>query len=324
LFKDVLQPLLQYEDSFLLGTFLSGEEAMTLKRKLLTTALTPFVFTLTMGVTGLTLTDSVQANPCAAKKVVSNPCAAKNPCAANPCAANPCAAKNPCAANPCAANPCAAKNPCAANPCAANPCAAKNPCAANPCAANPCAAKNPCAANPCAANPCAAAAPAELTDAQAIEAWDNLVSKMPAIYAKSGLAEAAQFLDWMNVTTQPYQSSTHGERYLMNFANETAKDYAKFEKAGVLPAGSIIAKPTIVGKADGTAEIGPLFMMEKMDKGWNPDSLDWKYSMVMADGSLWGQTKGVNSSGMNFCFECHNAMGSETDGLTFLDEEYRK
>ncbi|MDV7338964.1 hypothetical protein RYZ26_05135, partial [Terasakiella sp. A23] len=223
-------------------------------------------------------------------------------------AANPCAAKNPCAANPCAAK----------NPCAANPCAAKNPCAANPCAANP------CAANPCAANPCAAAAPAELTDAQATAEWDRLVNDMRTTYAKSGLPEAAQFFDWINVTKSPYQSSTHGDRYMVNIVNETGKAYAKFEESGKLPAGSIIAKPTIIGKKDGTAEVGPLFLMEKMPSGWNKASWNWKYTMIMADGSLWGQTNGKNSAGMTFCIECHNAMGEETDGMAFIPEEYRR
>ncbi len=221
---------------------------------------------------------------------------------------------NPCAAKACTQNPC-----CAQNPCAANPCAAKNPCAANPCAANPCAAKNPCAANPCAATQ-----PAELSDEQATREWDRLVPAMQTTYAKSGLPAAAQFFNWINVTKSPYQSSTHGDRYLVNIVNEKAKDYQKWEAAGILPAGAIIAKPTIIGKANGKADIGPLFLMEKMPSGWNPQSLDWKYSMIMADGSLWGETKGRNSAGMNFCFECHNAMGSETDGLLFLPEEYRR
>jgi len=147
---------------------------------------------------------------------------------------------------------------------------------------------------------------------------------MRMVYAKSGLAETTQFFDWINVTKAPYQSSTHGDRYLVNIVNEKAKDYAKWEDAGVLPTGAIIAKPTIIGKKDGTADIGPLFLMEKMPTSWDTSSLDWKYSMVMADGSLWGQTNGKNGSGMKFCAECHNAMGEETDGLLFLPEEYRR
>jgi len=147
---------------------------------------------------------------------------------------------------------------------------------------------------------------------------------MRTTYAKSGLEEAAQFFNWINVTKSPYQSSTHGDRYLVNIVNETGKDYAKFEQAGKLPAGSIIAKPTIIGQKDGTAKVGPLFIMEKMPSGWNTASMDWKYTMVLADGSLFGQTNGKNSNAMTFCIECHNAMGEASDGLAFLPEKYRR
>lgn len=231
------------------------------------------------------------------------------------CAPNPCAAKSNYSKNPCAANPCAAKNPCATkNPCAANPCAAKNPCAANPCAAS----------NPCAANPCAATMPTELTEEQAAAQWDRLVGGMHAAYGKSAVPAAAQFLNWINVTKAPYQSSTHGDRYLINIVNDKGAAYAKFEQSGKLPAGSILAKPTIVGKKDGTADLGPLFLMEKMPKGWNKATWDWKYSMIMADGTLWGETGGKNSMGMDFCADCHNAAGEETDAMLFLPEEYRR
>jgi len=222
----------------------------------------------------------------------------------------------------CAANPCAA-TPRAANPCAANPCAA-NPCAANPCAANPCAA-NPCAANPCAANPCAAAAPAELTEAQAVKEWDRLVSHLRIAYARSGVPAAIDFFNWKNVTTAPYQSSTHGDRYMVNIVNDIGLEtYTQWEALKKMPAGSIVAKPTISGKADGTAVAGPLFLMEKMASGWNADTWDWKYTMVMANGQLWGETGGKNSQGMTFCADCHNAMGEDTDAVIFLPEENRR
>ncbi len=223
-------------------------------------------------------------NPCAAKNPC-NPCAAKNPC--NPCAAknpcNPCAAKNPC--NPCAArnpcNPCAAKNPC--NPCAAknpcNPCAAKNPC--NPCAArnpcNPCAAKNPC--NPCAAknpcnpcNPCAAAADIELTTAEAVSAYGCLSKGMQAGYNKSGDKYAAAYSTWKIYNTRPYTSATHGGRFVNNYANAKAKAYGRYEKAGKMPSGAVLAKDSFAVRPNGRTAAGPLFLMEKMHAGFSKAS----------------------------------------------------
>lgn len=289
-------------------------------------------------------------NPCAAANPC-NPCAAANPCnpcaAANPC--NPCAAANPCnpcaagtqaaasasqcvvprlakaAANPC--NPCAAKNPC--NPCAANacnPCAAKNPCnpcaAANPCnpcaAANPC---NPCAANPC--NPCAAGAEVELTNAEAADAYDCLTGQMRAAYAKSGDATATSFGSWRRYSKVAYQSSTHGGRFVQNYANATARAYGAFEKSGVMPAGSILAKDSFGVNGKGKVAVGPMFLMEKMPAGFNAASGNWKYTMIMPNGAVFGETNGKNSAGMQFCIECHAAVAEDQDHMMFLPEEYR-
>ncbi|MBL4908327.1 MAG: cytochrome P460 family protein [Sneathiella sp.] len=276
-------------------------------------------------------------NPCAAKKANAcnpcNPCAAKNPC--NPCAVkktnacNPCAAKKANACNPC--NPCAAKKANACNPC--NPCAAKNPC--NPCAAknpcNPCAAKNPC--NPCAAsnpcnpcNPCAASAEApELTTAQATAAYKNIQADLLAGYAKSGIPEMAGYETWVNVATSPYVAATHGNRHVNNWVNEiAAKEYMKYEEIGTMPVGSVIAKDSFSVNANGKVAAGPLFLMEKMQAGFAPKTGNWRYSLVMPTGAVFGRTNGKNSAGMTFCAECHEAGAEDQDYLLFLPDEHRK
>jgi LysM repeat protein len=251
-------------------------------------------------------------NPCAAANPC-NPCAAANPC--NPC--NPCAAtqaanpRNPCAANPCAAaaNPC---NPCAAikpvNPCAANPC---NPCAANPC--NPCAA-NPC--NPCAAqNPCKPNAAASPCNPQAVQA-----AAIPDDIA--GVARSYQ--GWTRVNTAPYVSATHGSRYVNNYPGPDAVDaYLQFEDVGAMPAGGRIAKDSFTVSPDGRVGVGPLFTMEKMPEGFNEASADWRYAMIMPDGSLFGVTGGQGSENVQFCAECHAIVADDQDSLYFLPEEFR-
>ena len=250
-------------------------------------------------------------NPCAAKKRGCNPC---NPCAAkkacNPC--NPCAAKKAC--NPC--NPCAAKKAC--NPC--NPCAAKKAC--NPC--NPCAAKkacNPC--NPC--NPCAPSAAAEITPAEARAAYKCLIGEMTAGYAKAGLKTVGGYTGWTRVNTSPYQSATHGGRYVNNYANKhAAARYTKFEKAGRMPAGSVIAKDSFAVRPDGSTSAGPLFIMEKMTAGFSPKTGNWRYTMIMPNGAVFGTTKGKGAATVKFCAECHMSMGEGQDSMTFLPEEFRK
>ncbi len=246
--------------------------------------------------------------------------AAQTSAVVNPCAAKPCAALNPCAANPCAAAP-LIPNPCAANPCAANPCAGANPCAANPCAANPCAVVNPCAANPCAANPCAPAAAAELSGAEAATTYDKIAGGLRAGYAKSDHPVATAYFTWNRYNKVPYVSETHGGRHVNNFANDLAKAYGRFEKAGVMPEGSVLAKDSFRLTPQGEAQPGPLFLMEKMAAGFSPDSADWRYTMIMPNGAVFGTTEGRDAAKVQFCADCHG--GSENDSLFFLPEEQR-
>ncbi len=294
-----------------------------------------------------------KVNPCAAAK--SNPCAGAkpNPCAAacnlcNPCAAakgNPCNPCNPCAAaacspcgagkicvvprlqaaavcNPCAAAKCNPCNPC--NPCAAAKCNPCNPCAAakcNPC--NPCAAAkcNPC--NPCGAcNPCAASG-AELTDAEAVAAYDCILGELKAAYAKSGNDIAMSYANWPRYSKQAYQSGTHGGRYVQNYANARARAYGAFENAGTMPAGAVLAKDSLAVKPNGRVSVGPLFLMEKMNAGFNADSGDWRYTMIMPNGAMFGTTGGAGSAKMQFCADCHLSVAPEVDSMLFMPEEYR-
>lgn len=280
----------------------------------------------------------------ALKRGPCNPCAAKKPpasMAANPCAAqNPCAAKNPCAvqANPCAPKkklPAGAVNPCAAqNPCAANPCAAKNPCGAQ---ANPC--------NPC--NPCGAAAAPDVTKEELRAVFDCLTKHMRTAYgdnwqdgtdfanagvlrptrvaySDSDLAEAKSFLDWKNFATAPYTSATHGNRFVVNYANSSAEEaYGKYEQIGTMPEGGIIAKPSFMISANGQAQFGPLFLMEKMEKDWRPESRDWRYTMVMPDGTVAGRTQGPKAEAVEFCVGCHAGVADTQDSLFFIPEDTR-
>ena len=299
-------------------------------------------------------------NPCAAKMACGacNPCAAKKACGAcNPCAAKKaCGACNPC--NPCgggaasysskcviprlvtasACNPCAAKKACGAcNPCAAkkacgacNPCAAKKACGAcNPCAAkkacgacNPCAAKKACGAcSPC--GPCGGGAAPKLTTAEAKGAYECLLKEMVAGYAKSGLKIASFYKNWDIYNKQPYVSDTHGGRLVNNYANATGKAYGKFEEVGQMPVGSILAKDSFAVHGNGKMAAGPLFVMEKMPAGFNKASGNWRYTMVMPDGAVFGVTKGENSAKMQFCIDCHAAVAEDQDSLMLIPDEYR-
>ena len=281
------------------------------------------------------LQTAAKCNPCAVSKCnPCNPCAAKacNPC--NPCAAKACNPCNPCAAakcnpcNPCAAAKCNPCNPCAAakcnpcNPCAAAKCNPCNPCAAKAC--NPCNPCNPCAAgacNPC--NPCGAGPAVELTDAEAVKVYDCLLKELKAAYAKSDDRIALSYAAWPRYSARAYESGTHGGRYVQNYANKKARAYGAFENAGTFPAGSQLAKDSFSVNANGTVSVGPLFIMEKMPAGFNADSGDWRYTMIMPNGAVFGTTNGRGSGNVEFCIGCHISVSPEQDSVMLLPEEYR-
>jgi hypothetical protein len=306
------------------------------RAKLLSTTVIPFVV-VGVAVGGALVTVRLAADPAYAAGASYSACAAGNPC--SPCAGapcNPCAAANPC--DPCAAaacNPCNPCNPCAGGGSAGLKCAvprlqaaAGNPCAvpkaSSPC--NPCAAGNPC--NPCAAasnscNPCAAAGPVQLTDAEAVAAYDCLLNEMRAAYAKSGSPVATSYSEWRRYSKNAYVSATHGNRYVQNYANPAAKAYGAFENAGVMPPGAVLAKDSFTVKANGRVSAGPLFIMEKMPAGFYDDSDDWRYTMVMPDGTVFGTTKGAGTAKVEFCIGCHISVAPDVDSLMFIPEQYR-
>lgn len=165
--------------------------------------------------------------------------------------------------------------------------------------------------------------PADLSDADALSVYSRILDDMVAGYRLSGDTTARDFRAWRRFNKAPYRSQTHGERFVNNYGNATAKAYGAYEKAGSLPVGSILAKDSFAVTSSGDVFTGPLFLMEKMPAGFNAASRDWRYSMIMPDGSLFGVTGGSGSARVEFCITCHQAAGDERDHLFFMPEAYR-
>ena len=157
-------------------------------------------------------------------------------------------------------------------------------------------------------------------EAEAI--YRGLAADMAKIYALSGAPIAAAYQGWRRYNSAPYLSVTHGQRYVNNYANRLARDYGRFEDAGRMPVGAVIAKDSIAITAGGEAFPGPLFVMEKMAQGFSYASGDWRYTMIMPDGSLLGVTKGEGAQRVEFCIGCHLAREAY-DHLYFPPEEVR-
>jgi class 3 adenylate cyclase len=153
--------------------------------------------------------------------------------------------------------------------------------------------------------------PAELADADALTIYDR-IRNFSTVYHI-----------WRRYNTAPYLSATHGKRYVNNYANDAAKAYGRFEEAGTLPVGSVLAKDSFEVTDRGDVVTGPLTLMEKMQPGFNSEGRDWRYTMIMPDGALFGTTNGEGSERVEFCVECHIAAGDEQDHLFFIPEQHR-
>ena len=164
--------------------------------------------------------------------------------------------------------------------------------------------------------------PANISDEDAQKAYDAVKPHMARGYAMSEDPAAKVYTKWKRYNTAPYLSAGHGRRFLNTYGNSTAKDYAKYEAAGRFPVGSILAKDSMAITADGKVNPGPLFLMEKMTEGFNHASGDWKYSMIMPDGSIFGITNGIGDKQVKFCVPCHLAA-EKNDHLHFLPKRLR-
>ena len=61
-----------------------------------------------------------------------------------------------------------------------------------------------------------------------------------------------------------------------------------------------------------------------MQGGFNAESHDWRYTMIMPNGAVAGTTNGKGSKNVEFCIGCHLSVTPEQDNIMLLPEEYRK
>ena len=164
--------------------------------------------------------------------------------------------------------------------------------------------------------------PAEFSLEDAEAHYRALNQRMDAGYRASDDPVATDYRNWTRYNLGSYRSATHGQRFVNNYANHIARAYGKFEDAGRLPVGSIIAKDSFTATADGKLRPGPLFVMEKMEAGFKYVTSDWRYTMIMPDGVVFGVTGGENQERVEYCIGCHLAREA-FDHLYFVPENMR-
>ena len=55
----------------------------------------------------------------------------------------------------------------------------------------------------------------------------------------------------------------------------------------------------------------------------NPKNGDWRYAMIMPDGSVLSVTRGGNAAKFRFCVPCHVAVGDIQDHMFFAPPDVR-
>jgi hypothetical protein len=163
--------------------------------------------------------------------------------------------------------------------------------------------------------------PARLSDADALSIYERIRDDMAAAYRLSREPVADRYYTWRRYNRAPYLSATHGDRYINNYANAEAGAYG--QGTGQMPAGAVLAKDSFTVTGQGDVFTGPLFLMEKMPAGFSVATRDWRYTMIMPDGSLFGTTDGEGSDRVEFCAGCHAMAGDAMDDLFFVPERYR-
>lgn len=138
-------------------------------------------------------------------------------------------------------------------------------------------------------------------------------------YRRSGHGAALAYRGWTRFSRIPYPAEAHGVRFMNNYANAVARDaYALFEKAGTMPAGSVLAKDSFIVSPDGAVSVGPLFVMTKQPAHTSDATRDWLYEQVLPEGRV---RRG--SDIQRFCNNCHRRAGARDDYLMFLPLPYR-
>ncbi|WP_420585901.1 cytochrome P460 family protein [Ruegeria sp.] len=163
--------------------------------------------------------------------------------------------------------------------------------------------------------------PADLSKEEALKIYKSLQRRMARGYDTARLDELLNYQNWPLFNDAPYISATHGQRFVNSYANRMAHNYGTMQEGDKLPVGSVLAKDSVTVTDEGNIHPGALFVMEKMPEGTLPDTADWRYVMILPDGSVFGDTTGHRARAVAYCHDCHEAV-ADRDYTFFVPEEY--
>lgn len=157
----------------------------------------------------------------------------------------------------------------------------------------------------------------DLDDAGVAALYDCMQQRMIDGYTREGDEIAGAYRDWTVSATRAAVHGSHGERFLLTYANDIAAEtYLAFADENVeMPIGGILAKESIKIRGNGNARVGPLFIMTKVGEDEAPDTGGWLYAGVQPN----GKPLRIQQS---FCHNCHVSWEHQ-DMMAYPLEEVR-
>ena len=157
----------------------------------------------------------------------------------------------------------------------------------------------------------------DLTQDQVNGLYECIKDKLREGYASKDAPLTKDYQGWKDAATGPAATGTHGKRFLMTFANDTAYDeYVKYsDERGPMPVGSILAKESFNVSKKGKIKKGPVFFMTKVAASDAKEYGNWIYAAVTPKGKVMKVKQG-------FCHGCHGAF-EDQDSMGYPGEEVR-
>ena len=141
-----------------------------------------------------------------------------------------------------------------------------------------------------------------------------------AVYA--ALEVGADYKSYNKVSTGPFLSPTHGKRFVEIYVNDIGLEAYKTGEDS--PVGTVIVKSSWEAEGKGDARKatdvpGPLFVMKKMEAGFDDDHNNWWYGLHWEQvPAKWQKAMGGAqaywrwpSKKVNYCSDCHDNYPGE-------------
>lgn len=165
--------------------------------------------------------------------------------------------------------------------------------------------------------------PAILSESEASKVYAEIQERMAESYALARLPIIKEYQSWTRYNSAPYLSATHGQRFVNNYANDRANGYGNLAKGEKYRTGTVFAKDSVTVTEKNEIFPGAMFVMEKLPIGTNPETADWRYVMVLPDGTLYGDTTGDDPEQVEYCHACHAAKAGQ-DFVFFVPEKFQR